>query len=85
MGRGNLSDLRKITAFMRKNGILCFRNAQFEIRLSRQALKIPIPKSKADIPHVDSDPQARPPTQDELLFWSSTPGIGTDNAENRAL
>jgi len=64
MGRGNLAELRKITTFMRKNGLLVFRNADFEIRLSRQAFKLPKPK-------ITKDERINMEAPMDLRLWSA--------------
>jgi len=73
MGK-SIAELRKIVNFCRKNGILSYRNQDFEIKLSRQALKLPRPRIKNE--HHD----VKAPTAEDLLFWSSAPvGMGEFN------
>jgi len=69
MGNGiNLKEIRKITAFCRKNGIIVFRCSGFEFRIAQKALRLPKPKiQKVDVPIAGM------PSQQDLLLWSSTP------------
>lgn len=73
----NIQEIRKITNFMRKNGILQYRNADFEIKLSVKALKIPQRKSNKEFVPFDKIKMEEAYTEDEILNWSSTPvGVG---------
>lgn len=72
MGKTKDTELAKIVAFMRKTGILKYRNSEFEICLSRQALKLPKPRVKKVAASEGMQAPLAPNSLD-MLLWSSTP------------
>lgn len=72
----SLKELRKISNFCRKNGIINYKCADFELTFSGNALKLPKPKTeKVEIPIAGMHSQQLP----DLTLWSSTPYMGASN------
>ncbi len=73
MGFDN-QELRKIVNFCKKNGIIQYRNADFEIKLSVRALR-PSKSKQSKVPVKVEKPEEL--NDEDMLFWSSTPiGVG---------
>lgn len=64
-------DLKAIIKLCKKEGVLTFKSKDLEFTLSPSA----IPK-KFQAKSDDKIDQDKPPTEEEMLFWSS--GIGTN-------
>lgn len=68
---GSIKDLRKIVNFCRKNGIISFRNAEFEFKISRQALNLPKKRDKLiEVPIAGLPEQSKAPSDLDMLLWS---------------
>lgn len=83
-----LRKLKKLTAFMKKEGVLAYKTSEIELHLSPEAL---LSKKAPLVP--DSGEELKPVEQNELekslglpaggaqaLFWS-TPGLFPEEAE----
>jgi len=71
----NLKELRKISNFCRKSGIIIYETGEFKLTFSERALKLPKPKpKKVEIPIA-----GLPNNMPDLTLWSSTPFLGEAN------
>lgn len=72
----SVKELRKISNFCRKNGIINIKCVDFDITFSERALKLPKPKAeKIEIPIAGMHSHQLP----DLTLWSSTPYMGESN------
>ncbi len=69
-----LKKIKKLTKFMRENGVITLKSAEIELSLAPQALQL---KTKPD-PTSAEDPKTDAPSMEEVLFWSSPGEFGLE-------
>lgn len=75
----DLKKLQKLITFCRKNYINTAKIGDFEFHISPEGL---IPKIKSLTPTGDSLPDQPQYTEEDMLFWSSTPIADTPQSNN---
>lgn len=67
-----LTELRKLVKFLRKEGILEYKDSGLELKLDPSGPNKPAKKDvKRDVSTQVNDVPGDGPTREELLFWSS--------------
>lgn len=66
----SLSEIRKIVRFCRKNGILRYKDGEFEINLKDMPLQTPGPEIQTNL--VPEFPSWDSLTPEQKLLWSAT-------------
>ena len=79
---GTLADLKKLTAFCKKNGIYRIKTADFEFEIDKNSLSSPTKPTASTQPSTDLPqfPAWEALTPEEQVLWSAPIPEGTVNA-----
>lgn len=69
----DIKKLKKITRFMRKEGVLVLKTPEIELQISPSKLFHVERKQKLNQSAATETVETQQPTEEELLFYSSTP------------